>query len=63
MVNLDWTLNADGQRFEDLMHEWTTVVDGATNSSGDFDFRGFAGTYDITVTAPDGQTSVQTESR
>lgn len=59
MVNLDWTLNADGQRWEDLMHEWTTVADGATNGSGNFNFRGFAGTYDITVTAPDGQTYVQ----
>ena len=59
MVNQDWTLNADGQRWEDLMHEWTTVADGATNSGGNFDFRGFAGTYDITVTGPDGQMTVQ----
>jgi GH35 family endo-1,4-beta-xylanase len=58
MVNLDWTLNADGQRYDDLMHEWTTIADGATNSGGNLDFRGFAGTYDITVTGPNGQTTV-----
>ncbi len=58
MVNLDWTLNADGQRYEDLMHEWTTVADGATNGSGNLDFRGFAGSYDVTVTGPDGEMTV-----
>ncbi len=57
MVDLDWTLNADGQRYEDLMHEWTTVADGATNSNGNLDFRGFGGSYDVTVTAPDGETT------
>jgi hypothetical protein len=59
MVNLDWTLNADGQRYEDLMHEWTTIADGATNAAGNLDFHGFAGTYDITVAGPGVQTTVQ----
>ncbi|HEV2968517.1 MAG TPA: DUF4082 domain-containing protein [Pirellulales bacterium] len=59
MVNLDWTLNADGQRYEDLMHQWTTIADGATNGAGNLDFRGFAGTYAVTVTGPDGSTTVQ----
>ncbi len=59
MVNQDWTLNADGQAYEDLMHAWTTVADGATDGNGQFAFRGFGGTYDITVTGPGGQTTVQ----
>ena len=29
-----------------------------TNSGGNFNFRGFAGTYDVTVTAPNGQMTV-----
>jgi GH35 family endo-1,4-beta-xylanase len=60
MVNLDWTLNADGQRYEDLMHEWTTVADGATNGGGNLDFLGFAGSYEVTVTGPDGQMTTGT---
>lgn len=52
IVNQDWTLNAAGQRFEALMKEWTTKTSGATDSQGHYDFRGFHGTYDVTVTAP-----------
>jgi len=32
--------------------EWKTHTSGVTDSFGEFAFRGFAGTYDITVTAP-----------
>lgn len=52
IVNQDWTLNAAGKRYEALLKEWTTVQSGTTTSDGKYPFRGFHGTYEITVTAP-----------
>jgi hypothetical protein len=54
IVDLDWTVNAAGQRYQALRSEWTTAADGSTNANGEFDFRGFHGTYDITLTPPGG---------
>ena len=52
IVNQDWTLNAAGQRYQQLMDEWTTVVEGTTDQRGMFSFRGFHGTYDMLVDYP-----------
>jgi len=50
IVDLDWTVNAAGQRYQALRFEWTTAAAGSTDADGAFDFRGFHGTYDITLT-------------
>ncbi len=43
---------------DDLINkQWTTVSEGRTKSDGVYAFRGFAGDYDVTVTAPSGETS------
>jgi len=52
IVNDNWTLNEAGRRFESLMEEWTTKAYGSTDSLGSFGFRGFYGTYKVTVTVP-----------
>lgn len=52
IVNNDWTLNEAGKRFETLMEEWTTKATGYTDSAGSFGFRGFYGTYEVTMTVP-----------
>lgn len=52
IVNNDWTLNEAGKRYQALLKEWTTSLDGITNSSGLYSFRGFHGTYEVTVSVP-----------
>jgi GH35 family endo-1,4-beta-xylanase/uncharacterized FlaG/YvyC family protein len=52
IVNYDWTLNQAGKRFEALMEEWTTKTSGRTDETGAFNFRGFFGEYEITLTVP-----------
>ena len=59
IVNLNWTLNAAGQRYQSLLTEWTTVTNGTSGGDGAFDFRGFHGSYDITITAPGGQPTLR----
>jgi hypothetical protein len=56
---LDWTLNAAGHRYQSLLAEWTTITNGATGVGGEFDFRGFHGSYDITITPPGGQPTLR----
>lgn len=55
LVESDWTINAAGLRYESLLNEWTTRENRYTDLSGNADFRGFHGTYEITLSAP-GQT-------
>lgn len=50
LVNADWTLNAAGVRYESLMNEWTTHDSDVTNENGSAAFRGFYGTYTVTLT-------------
>ncbi len=50
IVDLDWTLNAAGARYEALMAEWTTQSAGATDGIGSFGFRGFHGGYEVSLT-------------
>jgi endo-1,4-beta-xylanase len=54
IANLDWTLNAAGQRYQSLLAEWTTRTNGTSGADGAFDFRGFHGNYDVTLTPPGG---------
>ena len=59
IVNLDWSLNAAGQRYQSLLKEWTTVTNGLADAGGGFGFRGFHGSYDITITPPGGLPSLR----
>lgn len=54
IVNLNWTLNAAGTRYQSLLAEWTTITNGASGAGGAYDFRGYHGNYDITITPPGG---------
>ncbi len=51
IVNTDWTLNAAGVRYEKLLNEWTTKESDFTDLSGNVSFRGFYGTYEITLSS------------
>jgi hypothetical protein len=55
-----WTLNAGGVKYEELMDEWTTEESTYTNPSGIATFRGFHGTYEITLSAPGQGSEVHT---
>jgi GH35 family endo-1,4-beta-xylanase len=50
-----WVHNEAGVRYDALMAEWTTNDSDSTDLSGNVNFRGFHGTYQITLSAP-GQT-------
>jgi GH35 family endo-1,4-beta-xylanase len=52
IVDLDWTLNEAGVRYVELLDEWTTRADGRTDRVGELAFRGFHGTYRVTVRDP-----------
>lgn len=60
IVNSDWTLNEAGRRYEALINEWTTNDVNTTDSSGNVNFRGFHGTYDITLTIPGVTSQIKT---
>lgn len=51
IVDLDWNINAAGQKYFDLMREWSTEISTSV-SDGDssFGFRGTHGNYLITTT-------------
>ena len=57
IVDANWTLNAAGQRYTNLMQEWTTVTNGVTDGNGRFSLRGFHGDYDVKLSAS-GQTTL-----
>ncbi len=58
IVNLDWSLNAAGERYESLMNEWKTNDSAMTDDNGEADFRGFYGTYNVTVTLPGAEPTI-----
>jgi GH35 family endo-1,4-beta-xylanase len=60
IVNSNWTLNQTGQRYEALMNEWTTKDANIANISGRVNFRGFHGTYEITLSKPGRTAEVHT---
>src|SRR5262249_7418010 len=57
IVDANWTVNAAGQRYTNLLQEWTTVTNGVTDANGRFSLRGFQGDYDVALSAT-GQTTV-----
>jgi endo-1,4-beta-xylanase len=59
IVNLDWTINAAGKRYQALLAEWTTITNGLTGPVGRYGFRGFHGSYDVTLTPPGGQPTLR----
>ena len=59
IVNLNWTLNEAGRRYQSLLAEWRTTNTGPSSVGGVFDFRGFHGNYDITLTPPGGQPTLR----
>jgi len=56
IVSSSGTLNAAGTKYESLMNEWTTNDTNYTDSDGNVNFRGFHGSYEITLSSP-GQTT------
>jgi GH35 family endo-1,4-beta-xylanase len=52
LVDSDWTINAAGQKYLDLIEEWTTETSDVADSNGEMSFRGFHGDYLITTTNP-----------
>jgi len=60
LVETDWTINAAGLKYESLLNEWTTHDANVTNSSGKADFRGFQGTYQITLSKSGETTEIHT---
>ena len=59
IVNLDWSLNEAGRRYQSLLTEWTTRTNATTDSAGVLGFRGFHGSYDLLVTPPGGPTTLR----
>jgi hypothetical protein len=59
IVNLNWTLNQAGRRYQSLLAEWRTTNSGPSSVGGVYDFRGFHGNYDITLTPPGGQPTLR----
>jgi hypothetical protein len=59
IVDLNWTLNDAGRRYQSLLAEWTTITNGTTGADGTYDFRGFHGSYDITLTSPGGNPTLR----
>ncbi|MDD4736487.1 MAG: endo-1,4-beta-xylanase [Kiritimatiellae bacterium] len=49
IVNGDWTLNAAGRKYEDLLDDWTTRTNGTTDSAGTYAVSGFHGGYEISI--------------
>jgi len=59
LVDADNKINAAGQRISHLLREeWTTHGSATASKKGQLAWRGFYGTYTVTVKMPDGHTSV-----
>jgi hypothetical protein len=59
IVNGDWTLNAAGIKYEELLDEWTTQTNGTPESTGVFSTRGFHGDYKVVVDVSGGTVITQ----
>ena len=53
LVDIDWTINAAGQKYFELMDEWTTSFSQNAQSDGTIEFRGFHGDYLVTTFDPE----------
>ncbi|HEX6962566.1 MAG TPA: endo-1,4-beta-xylanase [Lacipirellula sp.] len=57
LVDANWNLTEAGERYEQLMAEWSTELVLTADEAGAVEFRGFYGDYEITV---DGKTMLLT---
>lgn len=57
LMDANGAINAAGYRLLDLMEEWSTHIAATPATNGILDFRGFHGTYDVTITLADGSQS------
>ena len=55
LVESDFTINEAGQKYLELRDEWSTHVKSVSDSQGRLAFRGFQGTYLVSVVNPDTQ--------
>ena len=53
LVDLDWTINAAGQKYFELIDEWTTSESQIVGSGDAMEFRGFHGDYLVTTVDPE----------
>jgi GH35 family endo-1,4-beta-xylanase len=60
LVDNSWNLTERGTRYESLMDEWTTEDANTTDSNGEVSFRGFHGTYKITLSKTGRPTEIYT---
>jgi GH35 family endo-1,4-beta-xylanase len=60
LIDKGWHINPAGQRYLDLMNEWETHDSNTTDANGTAKFRGFHGTYEITLTPSGGNPEVHT---
>lgn len=60
LVDLDWTINAAGQRLDALLAEWRSDETVPSEADGTAGARVFHGLYLLEVTAPDGTQAVRT---
>jgi len=58
IVDLNWTVNAAGMRFQSMKQEWTTNEMQSLNSTGQAYFRVFHGIHQVTVTLPSGKSYI-----
>ena len=54
IVDSDWSLNAAGIKYEELIEEWTTDTTIVSGINGELNCRVFHGGFDITVSPADG---------
>ena len=54
LVNTDWTVNAAGTKWEDIMNAWTSSVSRTTGADGKAAMRGYFGEYSVIVTPSGG---------
>jgi hypothetical protein len=55
LVDADGTINEAGRRYLALKQEWLTRVNGNVNHQGEFNFRGYHGSYTMEVDVPLGK--------
>lgn len=60
LVNQDWTLNAAGERLDDLLAAWRSDETVTSDGDGTASARVFHGHYRLEVTAPEGARAVRT---
>ena len=60
LVDLDWTINAAGQRLDELLEEWSSDETAVSDAGGLAGARVFHGRYQLEVTTNDGKTSLRT---